>query len=248
MENNFINISDSEKERYAYRIMPLKRLYELFCNQENVLVKPSLWDDPFENFILKSRVRFKNGSIHRLAHKDGFYGQCWTLNKASDAMWRIYSPEKNSVRVRTTINKLFYGLYDAQIGSGLRNETCFIGKVDYLNSHNIKKFSATVFREQAGTRMYSLASSLCVKRLAFKHESEVRLLYFEHDMSKYNEELFRYQFDAHHIIDQLMLDPRLSLDEAELVKSEIKQKTGFNGAIKRSLLYAMPEEVVIEVK
>lgn len=38
--------------------------------------------------------------------RSDFYGQCWTLKSTSDAMWRIYSPKKDAVRVRTTIRKL----------------------------------------------------------------------------------------------------------------------------------------------
>jgi hypothetical protein len=253
MNHNFINILDSERDKYIYRIMPLSRLYELFENIENVLVKPSLWEDPFENFILKSRVRFKNGKTYGFNHQNGFYGQCWTRSKASDAMWRIYSSDKHSVRVRTTIRKLFNSLYysqnhDSQSHIGLRDEKCFIGKVKYLPSHQLKVFASEVFSEQAGTRTYSLASSLCVKRPAFKHENEVRLIHFEHDVNKYNEQLFRYQFDAHEVIDQLMLDPRLDANEAEIIKKEITKRVGFKGSIKRSLLYALPEDLIIDVK
>ncbi|HCG5950704.1 TPA: DUF2971 domain-containing protein [Vibrio parahaemolyticus] len=248
MDNNFINIDDSEKDNYIYRIIPLERLYQLFGSNDNVLVKPSLWEDPFENFILKSPVRFKNGKTYRFAHRDGFYGQCWTLNKASDAMWRIYSSDKYSVRVRTTVRALFNSLYDSLSNSGLKRETCFIGKVNYLNSRKLKLFASEVFSEQAGTRTYSLASSLCIKRLAFKHENEIRLLHFQHDPSKYDESLFSYKFDAHQIIDQLMLDPRLSSIEAEILKNQIIEKIEFKGSIKHSLLYAIPEEFVINTK
>jgi hypothetical protein len=253
MNHNFINILESERDEYVYRIIPLSRLYELFENTENVLVKPSLWEDPFENFILKSNVRFKNGKSYDFNHQNGFYGQCWTRSKASDAMWRIYSSDKRSVRVRTTIRKLFNSLYnsqnlDSQPHIGLRDEKCFIGKVKYLPSHKLKAFASEFFSGQAGTRTYSLASSLCVKRPAFKHENEVRLIYFEHDVNKYKEQLFRYQFDAHQIIDQLMLDPRLDANEVETVKKEIAKRTGFKGQIKRSLLYALPEYLTINTK
>jgi len=248
MDHNFINILDSERDQYIYRIMPLSRLYELFENTENVLVKPSLWEDPFENFILKSKVRFKNGKTYGFNHQNGFYGQCWTRSKASDAMWRIYSSDKRSVRVRTTIRKLFNSLYDSQSNKGLRDEKCFIGKVKYLPSHQLKVFASEIFSGQAGTRTYSLASSLCVKRPAFKHENEVRLIHFEHDVNKYNEQLFQYQFDAHDVIDQLMLDPRLDVSEAEIIKKEITKRVGFKGSIKRSLLYALPEDLIINIK
>lgn len=253
MIQNFINIQDSELDKNIYRIIPLSRLYELFKNSENVLVKPSMWDDPFENFILKSKVRFRNGKTYGFSHKNGFYGQCWTLNKASDAMWRIYSEDKCSVRIRSTIRKLFNSLYDSQSHDslaciGLRNEKCFIGRVKYLPNNKLKVFASEVFSEQAGTKTYSLASSLCVKRPAFKHENEIRIIHFEHDVKKYDEDLFRYQFDSHEVIDQLMLDPRLDVNEAEKIKKEIINRVGFKGSIKRSLLYALPEDLIIDVR
>lgn len=253
MTPNFLNFKESDLDKYIYRIVPLSRLYELFEKTENVLVKPSMWEDPFENFILKSKVRFKNGRTYRFSHQSGLYGQCWTLNKASDAMWRIYSSDKRSVRIRTTVRKLFNSLYDSQAedsqgGIGLRHEKCFIGKVKYLPSHKLKAFASDIFSEQAGTRTYSLASSLCAKRPAFKHEKEVRLIHFEHDISKCNDGLFRYKFDAHKVIDQLMLDPRLDASEAEIIKKDIANSISFKGLIKRSLLYALPHDLVIDVK
>ena len=57
--------------------------------------------------------------------------------------------------------------------------------------------------------------------------------------------LFSYALDPHNLIDQFMLDPRLDAAEAKSLKSKLKKLTGFDGSIKRSLLYAAPEEVVI---
>jgi len=51
MTLNFINFKESDLDKYIYRIVPLSRLYELFDKTENVLVKPGMWEDPFENFI-----------------------------------------------------------------------------------------------------------------------------------------------------------------------------------------------------
>jgi hypothetical protein len=52
--------------------------------------------------------------------------------------------------------------------------------------------------------------------------------------------LLKYQIDPHSLVDQLMLDPRLSPEEAAKVKTEIRRKTGYRGSIKRSLLYGPP--------
>lgn len=90
--NNFIYIKQPDYSTKIYRIFSTNRLIELFEKKENALVKPELWDDPFENFILKIPEK---GSKSK-PNKRG-YGQCWTLNFESDAMWRIYSPDKKGL-------------------------------------------------------------------------------------------------------------------------------------------------------
>ena len=109
---NYLNIAKDKREQYVYRIVSLKRLLELFEKNENVLVKPCLWDDPFENFIMNSKIRLPSGEISNLMSRELFYGQCWSKSKASDAMWRIYSPENTGIRIRTTVRKLFNSLGD----------------------------------------------------------------------------------------------------------------------------------------
>ena len=45
-----------------------------------------------------------------IGFKENLYGQCWTKTRESDAMWRIYSPNKNGVRIMTTPRKLLTAL------------------------------------------------------------------------------------------------------------------------------------------
>ena len=66
--------------------MKLHRLYQMFDERENVLVKPSMWDDPFENFILDARTRASDGKLRHFGFRDRVYGQCWTTEQRSDAM------------------------------------------------------------------------------------------------------------------------------------------------------------------
>jgi hypothetical protein len=44
-----------------------------------------------------------------------------------------------------------------------------------------------------------------------------------------------------------MIDPRLPKTEAKHLKSEIRARTGFQGEIKRSLLYAPPKGFLIKI-
>ncbi len=240
-KSNFINIDLSVKNQYIYRIISLDRLYELFSTKTNVLVSPEKWDDPFENFILNSKARLLDGEIVRLGFRDDFYGQCWTRHKASDAMWRIYSPDSKGVRIRTTISKLAASL--AGTLGKWKNVQCCIGKVSYLNNSKLMAFANTVFKGYINPPAYVLAKTLLVKRPAFRHEHEVRLLYFEKENGKKNT-IYKYDVEPHTLIDQIMIDPRLEYSEFKKVKSDIKSITNFKARILRSKLYTVPDDMV----
>lgn len=76
----FIDLTQKQLDAHVYRIIEPKRLYELFESKEGVLVHPSCWDDPYENFILRSKVRDKTGQVKAYTYHEKMYGQCWTLN------------------------------------------------------------------------------------------------------------------------------------------------------------------------
>src|SRR3989304_2710069 len=52
MKNNFVNIDNPDL--YIYRVFKVNRLIEMFKTKKLVLVKPELWNDPFENFLIKN--------------------------------------------------------------------------------------------------------------------------------------------------------------------------------------------------
>jgi hypothetical protein len=133
MRDSYINIPQSDRDRFVYRIIPLDRLYQLFRHKQNVLVKPVKWDDPYEN--LRSLFT-PSGGQHEC------YGQCWTLHQASDAMWRIYSPgpikspTESAVRIRSTIRNLVETLSQGCKSTGV----AFIGRVRYLNTRKLMDY------------------------------------------------------------------------------------------------------------
>lgn len=239
--DNYINLDLNIKDQYIYRIISLDRFYDLFKTEKNVLVSPKKWDDPFENFILNSKAKLPGGEIVSFGFRDDFYGQCWTRHKASDAMWRIYSPDSNGVRIRTSIPKLADSLAN-NLGDW-KNVQCFIGKVQYLNNTKLMSFANTVFSGQINPTPPSLAKTLLVKRPAFRHENEVRLLYFERENGIYKD-IYKYDIDPHLLIDQIMVDPRVEHSDFIKIKDKIKKSTGFKGRILRSKLYAPPEDMV----
>ena len=84
------------------------------------------------------------------------------------------------------------------------------------------------------------AKSLLLKRHAFRHESEVRLIFFG-DAAKYGTKgLYRYNVDPHRMSTQIMADPNRDRRNWKADSAAIKAATGFSGEIKRSKIYDPP--------
>jgi len=243
-DDNYIEIPKAMRSRYIYRIVSVERLFELFENRQNVLVKPKKWDDPFENFILRARMKLQTGQFAQFSFHDQFYGQCWTLQTASDAMWRIYSPDRSAVRIRSTIRTVAESL-SLTLGDRAQIQA-FIGKVRYLPSKRLSAFASSWFPGTQRLRSRVSAETLLVKRPAFKHEREVRLLYFQHNTADTVGDLCWYNVNPHAFIDQIMIDPRMPEPDVNTLKKRIQDRTGFRGPILRSLLYAAPPALIVQ--
>ncbi len=235
---NYIYLSQKEQNNNIYRIFKVERLIELFEQKINVLVKPEAWDDPFENFILNIPVNTKTGGKFKSELRNRGYGQCWTLNVESDAMWRIYSPHKNGVKIQTTIRKLFQSLYSVQ--PSYKNLSCFIGKVKYYSKKGIDRVVADSL---AGVKQFSgnldQAKSLLFKRKAFSHEKEIRLIYLD-PHNKSGASVYLYPCDPLMLIDRITFDPRMSPNLYKLYKNYLKT-IGYKGTITQSGLYRLPQ-------
>jgi hypothetical protein len=154
---------------------------------------------------------------------------------------RIYSPGKTGVRVRTTVRNLLASLQ--RLLGEWAHEQAFIGKVLYLGDKRLVEFGNRVFRD--GLDSSALAEMLLVKRVAFRHEREARLLYFEKGEGR--SDIYAYPVDPHTLIDQIMLDPRLSRSDADHEKAEIRTRIGYSGKTLHSLLYAPPKGMIFPI-
>jgi hypothetical protein len=238
-KNNFLNVRAGELDKPIYRIVSFKRFQQLFEDRQNTLLSPALWDDPFENFILRCPVQLETGEVATVDFHDQYFGQCWTQKSASDAMWRIYSNDKDGIRMRTTIRRLGASLAD-HCGEWA-TVSAFIGKVRYLNNSKLVAFAKPAWQQVDPP---SFASTLLVKRPAFAHEGEVRLIYFQREPRKAGQKIYSYPIDPNSLIDQVMCHPRLSLSQYDALKRQVRS-VGYAGEIKRSLLYAPPPKFVL---
>lgn len=231
-------------ETRIYRIFPRDRFLQLFQEEKNALVLPTMWDDPFENAILKADVRTPNGELGHFSFHSDVYGQCWTLETASDAMWQIYSRNSDAVRVRTTVGRLIESLSASQ--DDWAHVSCFIGRVEYMSEKRLRRLGSTVFKD--GITPEAVARSLLAKRRAYKHENEVRLIYFERSNTKHPKGVFKHALDPRSVIDQVMVDGRVPYKEFLPFKEEVMKLTGFpEKMVKRSLLYRPPKGFVVEL-
>jgi len=239
---NIIHITKEELERPLYRILPFSRLIEMFETEKLTLLSPSIWDDPFENFILKSTFLINKKKI-QFQTRNQCFGQCWTLKSVSDAMWRIYSPDKASVRIKTRVKKLGTSLSSAV---AVPDVSAFMGRVKYLGSKKLNNQAGKLAENILATSGKYLAKSLLFKRSAFSHEREVRLLYFDHeDMVKGN--VFSFKINPHDLIETVLVDPRATEQTVDLYKYYLKNQLNFKGRVKRSVLYDPPKELTIEL-
>ena len=237
-------IGKIDRRTRIYRIFRRDYFFNLFSDGDNVLVRPKIWEDPFENVFLNAEVRTANGEKGRFGFHDDVYGQCWTSHAASDAMWRIYSEKKDAIRVRTTVGQLLDSLCAAN--GDWAHTTCFIGKVVYMSDKNLSAFAGTIFRD--GITPHAVARSLLVKRNAYKHENEVRLIFIEPGNNKHLNGLYRHGIDPSALFDQAMADPRLPYEKFLRLKKQIVKRTGLTEKqVKRSLLYRQPASFVVEI-
>ncbi|MDZ3810609.1 DUF2971 domain-containing protein [Klebsiella pneumoniae] len=169
---------------------------------------------------------------------NSWYGQCWTENEDTDAMWRIYSPEKRGVRVKTTIRKLFLTLYDtSDTNCSLKY---FIGKVNYKDKEEIIEFmNSTTFSEFIlGGQNTQFAEVLCTKRTAFSHENEIRLIVDDIGHKHGRGGLYKINITPEELFEEICLDPRLSSSDFLNLRAEI-QGMGVTTNIIQSDLYKL---------
>jgi hypothetical protein len=240
---NYINLLPSDKGRRIYRVIPFHRLVEMFANKQNTLSKPRLWNDPFENFILQSTAITKDGLHVEYGMRDSFYGQCWTVVKESDAMWRIYSQDTNGVKITTTIRRLFESLYKA-VPTEKRDLSCLIGRVKYLSQKAIARYlGKPISLDSTGV---GIAETLLIKRKAFSHEKEVRLLFWA-DNDEAKSEVFAYSLDPYSLIEEIVFDSRLNMQLYRIFREYLKRTLGFKGRIIQSGLYKPPRRIFTKV-
>ncbi|MFT4918722.1 MAG: hypothetical protein ACI8RU_001339 [Zhongshania aliphaticivorans] len=234
MQDNYINFTKAELTKPIYRIMPVHRLLGAFEQKSMALVEPEKWDDPFENLLLKGFIQHSSAdAIGSNLFRNSIYGQCWTFHRETDAMWRIYSPDKQGVKVRTTIGKLISALISSSDKG--KERACFIGKVSYLSQRELVSKLIGI----SGMHGRYAAESLLYKRKEFRHEREVRLIYA---MNSLDGNVHEFNIDPIQLFDEVVFDPRMNNHIFHAYKDAVHAK-GFRKPIRQSVMYQLPTDL-----
>lgn len=237
----FLNLTEPEIDRAVYRIMRCEHFLSMLDSQQNLLVHPREWDDPFENVILNSRGRLPSGETVGFAFRDGVFAQCWSRHKETDLMWRGYSPHKQGVKVRVTIRALHDSLCAAS--GEFRDINVFIGRVRYLKRSDFREAVRRAHVLDGSGR--GIAQTLLLKRYGFWPEGEVRLIY-TYPGSTTAPLRHVYAFDVNATVTDAVLDPRMPEAEAKEWKRRFRS-AGFENTLIQSGLYKGPPPYVIDL-
>lgn len=235
----FDSYVSNNMDKPIFRFIRFEHFLSMLITNRKWISQTTLWDDVYENFL--GKVIFKHGKVPMsyYGYIYNFYGECWTMQKENDALWRIYSNDKKSIRIKSSIRKVIESCENEfSVNSGLIS-FCTIGKVEYLSSNKINEWIKSFQKPILGTNV--LLESLFIKRKEFEHEKEIRLIV--HKKTNQTEESKGFMrnhlllsINPNEIVDEVTFDPRINIEDYLILKNVV-EKLGFKNKIKKSKLY-----------
>lgn len=213
------------EETSVYRYLSFEAFVAFNETRRTLLTNVNEWEDQWEAILAKVPTIDERGNPTPPSysfHQDTF-GQCWTLLDESDAMWRIYSPTRTGLRIKTTVGhfRMIRGVHRAHVG-----------RVSYFDT--VPELLAMT-EQRASPFDFAL-----VKRAAFRHESEVRYLtngQFLADRVSITAARVALPLDPAAFIEGVTVDPRADDWYVELVV-KYAERAGLRCTPARSTLYA----------
>ena len=235
-----------------YRYMKKVRFLEMVEKGVNVFSHLSLWEDPYEAFLLRSAISYchRAGEVREeRSFYDEYkfvYGQSWTTNgEESDLLWRANGERGEVVRIQTTIRKLF-GIFKptgSESGGKTRLAEVQMGKVEYVEQREIDRIIAdSEFVKSVIRNRDERMRLFFKKRREFAGEEEFRCLFvvqtedcIDMDMDS-NGSLMKFRLDPKTFFDEVLLDPCMGRRECEQLICRILYRCP-----ERSQLFNWPE-------
>ncbi len=243
-----------------YRIFPLWFFEQALRTKSLTLAAPKLWEDKYEILGNAIAVNYLDNGHNKQAiiNQDlpPVYAQCWSATPESDTLLRAYSrvvkdplarrntcPRDEGVRVKTTPRKLMAALVaNTHLTAQGR---WFMGAVLYRKTETIYNHVGTTIQKH-GLEAYAdpvnRAILLLLKRAAFSHENELRVLFVCNDKTL-STDVLTANIDPNAVFEEATFDPRLEQFEKN-ERKDTALSLGFKGAIKESSFYQRPLLVI----
>jgi len=208
--------------------MRFERVVQMFERNEITFSKPLLWEDPYE-------THFKHSDL------DSVFAQCWCARGVSDAMWRIYSPDRMGIRISTSTKLLKSAISPAAALAGFD----YIERgVEYLSPVRLRS-RISALRKSLGNKSSDALASDCLflKREAFDHEHEYRVVLSPKGEMSHDSEIIAMSCNPHKFVDSILIDPRAPKELADAFIYYFKNKVGFKRRVQSSALYRAPAPV-----
>jgi hypothetical protein len=226
-------VTNPDDTNLLFRITSFRHVIDMFEAKHLQLSHPSAWDDPYERLVEHAR-------------QESVFAQCWSKRETSDAIWRIYSPDRMGLSIRTTRSPLAQALEEANATTPIQY---FVMEVKYLaEAAAVERANVLVHdAESAGQTVRGVMASLLVKRAAFDHEAEVRVIVHLLGDSPYGGAgpMLRLPIDPHRLVDQIVFDPRADPVLMRMCTHYLRNSLNYKGEITRSRLYDKSEYMIV---
>lgn len=161
-----------------YKIIPLRFFLKWVESKKIRFDQIVKWEaDVYELFLFKqkyySQVNGQTLPVDMNAVNHAIYGQSWSLQKESDALWRIYSPEFLSVKIHTTTGKLIEEMQKCALSNS--HWLAYMGRVKYYSMKGLQNQMAQ-YHKNGVSNETTMVYSLFDKRTALSFEKEFRIV------------------------------------------------------------------------
>ena len=233
-------------EQRIYRVFRLGRFLELLDLKRNTLVRPALWEDPWEEWW--AHFLRKEAGISVPAD---VFGQCWTAVEESDVMWRVYAPLCDGVKIATAYGVLLESL-SSSVMSKCAMEVATVVPVEYKTDAELREYGHKLISdfkksEERGVnavpekmlrilKAFSMNLRYQNKRTAFEWEQEFRVLAMCPEQTA--ADTLSYPIDVNKVVHEIVFDPRMDKTLCTMIEEHIR-RVGLACPVYQSRLYSL---------
>lgn len=263
-----------EEPGYLYKYISFEQFIDLIENKRLYLTRIDQWEDCYEGYYLKKLLDYQLNKLDISSEtkmeqmkenintefeliKKYIYAQSWSMskeNQESDAMWRIYSPQKTGIRIKVKRENIKKSIYNLILKTPIIHNP-------HAHAIQYKQPNYEDYNYKDNKAYFKFSSELLYfKRKAFEHEEEYRFSvelqrenllistiqknnlginpYFRDVVDKINTEKVIYYEVPNSYITEILLDPRAPEYFKETFYSYCKSKDLKNYS--KSKLYTLP--------